>query len=71
MNEPELVEMDEFMVMGIEITTSLAAEASLTGAMLPRLWATFFGQKIEEKIPNRKDPQEFIGAYSDYDMDPK
>jgi len=71
MKEPELVEMDEFLVMGVEITTSLAAEASPTGAMLPRLWATFFGEKIEEKIPNRKDVNEFVGAYSDYDMNPK
>lgn len=71
MKEPELVEMDEFFVMGIEITTSLAAEASTNAAMLPRLWSTFFSEKLEEKIPNRKDANEWVGVYSDYDMDTK
>jgi predicted transcriptional regulator YdeE len=69
MTEPELVEMDEFFVMGIEITTSLAREASPTQALLPRLWATFFNEQVEGKVPHRKDPNEYVGVYSDYDMD--
>ena len=70
MKDPALIEMDEFLVMGVEITTSLAAEANGQTALLPRLWATFFSEKIEEKIPLRKDGNEYVGVYSDYDMGP-
>lgn len=71
MKEPTLVELDEFFVMGMEITTSEAREASPTTAILPALWRTFFTEKIEGKIAHRKDPNEHVGVYSDYDRDAK
>lgn len=71
MKEPVLVELDEFNVMGLEVTTSEALEAGLGTARIPVLWRTFFAEKVEEKIPGRKDPNEHVGVYTDYDRDPK
>jgi predicted transcriptional regulator YdeE len=71
MKDPVLVELEEFFVMGIEITTSEAREAVSTTALLPVLWRTFFSQRLEEKIGHRKDANEHIGVYTDYDRDPK
>jgi len=71
MKEPELVELEEFLVMGLEITTSEAREASPVTAVLPALWRTFFTEKLEDKIAHRKNPNEHVGVYSDYDRDAK
>jgi predicted transcriptional regulator YdeE len=71
MKEPVLVEMDEFLVMGIEVMTSESLEHGPATARLPLLWRTFFAEKIEEKIPHRKDPNEHVGVYADYDRDSK
>jgi len=73
MKEPVLVELDEFLVMGIETMTSETLESSDADpakARLPRLWATFFNEAIEEGIPNRKDRNEHVGVYTEYDRDP-
>ncbi|HSA60146.1 MAG TPA: GyrI-like domain-containing protein [bacterium] len=71
MKEPVLVELDEFFVMGIEVTTSEALEAGLGTARIPLLWRTFFAEKVEEKIANRRDPNEHVGVCTDYNRDPK
>lgn len=70
MKEPTLVELEEFLVMGLEIHTSEAIEAS-PAARLPLLWRTFFSEKVEEKIPHRKDPGEHVGVYTEYNRDLK
>jgi predicted transcriptional regulator YdeE len=71
MKEPELVEADEFLVMGIETTTSRAAEADFATARIPKLWGAFFSGQFEDKIPHRKDPNQVLGVYADHEMDPK
>ena len=71
MPESKLVEIDEFSVMGIEVSTSPAREADRRTARLPQLWGVFFSQDIAGKIPHAKDRNEHLGLYSDYDQDPK
>jgi len=70
MKEPQLTVVDEFQVVGIETVTSDEREEMFSQARLGMLWSTFFSEKVEEKIPNRKNDQEYFGVYGDYDMEP-
>jgi predicted transcriptional regulator YdeE len=77
MKEPVPVEMDEFLVMGIERRKTFETplnvnvrDAVYRRAFQPRVpgvWEVFFDHKIEEKIVARKNANELLFLYSDYD----
>lgn len=57
----------QFSVIGIEVRTNNAKEASADGS-IPKQWDKFFKEGIFEKIPN-KDGSEIVVVYSNYQSD--
>src|SRR4026209_437221 len=66
---PELVTHAGMTVVGIDITTSNAAERDPAKARIPALWGRFYGEGILSKIPGKKSPVLPVGVYTDYESD--
>jgi len=66
---PELVTLTEMTVVGIDITTSNAAERDPAKARIPALWGRFYGEGVLGKIPGAKSPVLPVGVYTDYESD--
>ena len=66
---PRVVEHAGAMVVGIDVTTSSAAEAdSATGAIGP-LWERFHADGTLSMIPAKLSPVFALGVYTDYESD--
>ncbi len=63
--KPELVELDGFTVVGMQVRTKNADEFNPQTAKLHQLWERFF----KTQIPNRKPTSPIYGVYSDYASD--
>jgi predicted transcriptional regulator YdeE len=61
---PEIVELKEFSVAGIEARTSNAKEM-IGGGAIPKQWDRFFKEGILQKIPHKVEPYIFV-VYTDY-----
>lgn len=61
------VTRDEQKVIGVEARTSNAAEADPENGKIPALWQKFF--EVQAKIPNKKNADTIIAAYTDYESD--
>jgi predicted transcriptional regulator YdeE len=66
---PSLVTCEEMAVLGIEVTTSNAAESDPDKARIPALWGRFFGEDVLSKIPGKRAPVSPVGVYTDYESD--
>lgn len=64
-SKPELVELDGFTVVGMQVRTKNADEFNPQTAKLHQLWERFF----TTQIPNRKPTSPIYGVYSDYASD--
>jgi predicted transcriptional regulator YdeE len=67
--QPELIACPPMVVLGIDVTTSNAAEADSSTAKLPGLWARFYQERVIEKIPGTTLPALPVGVYTDYESD--
>ncbi len=65
--EPRIVEQQEFSVIGIQVRTSNAKEMTGGGA-IPKQWASFFKDRIADKIPNKVDSA-IYAVYTNYASD--
>lgn len=61
------VEISGFTVIGIEVRTTNAKEATSEG-IIPKQWQKFFGQGTQQKILNRVG-SDVYAVYSDYASD--
>lgn len=61
---PKVVHQNEFSVVGIEVRTSNAKEATSDG-VIGKQWQKFFQDGVLEKIPNKLDGH-IYAVYSDY-----
>ena len=66
---PELVTHAGMTVVGIDVTTSNAAERDPANARIPALWGRFYGEGVLSKIPRKKSPVLPVGVYTDYESD--
>jgi len=66
---PELVTHAGMTVVGIDMTTSNAAERDPDKARIPALWGRFHGESVLSKIPGKKSPVLPVGVYTDYESD--
>jgi len=64
---PKVVHEDAFWVMGIEVRTNNAKEATSEG-LIGRQWQKFFQDGVLEKIPNKTGGY-IYAVYSDYASD--
>lgn len=64
-SKPELVELDGFTAMGLQVRTKNADEFNPQTAKIHQLWDSFF----KTQIPNRKPTSPIYGVYSDYASD--
>jgi predicted transcriptional regulator YdeE len=55
--------------VGIDVTTSNAAERDPTTAKIPALWARYYGEGVLSRIPRKKSPVWPVGVYTDYESD--
>jgi predicted transcriptional regulator YdeE len=67
--EPQLIACPAMTVLGIEVTTSNAAERDPAHAKLPRLWSRFFGEDVLSTVPGKRPPVHPLGVYTDYESD--
>jgi len=65
--EPKIVEQPEFSVIGIQVRTSNAKEATGGGA-IPKQWDRFFREGIADKIPDKVDST-IYAIYTNYASD--
>jgi predicted transcriptional regulator YdeE len=65
--EPQIIERQEFSVIGIQVRTSNAKEMTGGGA-IPKQWASFFKDGIAAKIPNKVDST-IYAVYTNYASD--
>jgi predicted transcriptional regulator YdeE len=64
---PEIVELKEFTVLGIEARTNNSKE--MTGAgIIPKQWDKFFNENIPARIPGKVDSN-IVVVYSNYQSD--
>lgn len=68
-SEPELTEVDTFLVAGMSVRTINQDEFNPTQAKLPQLWNQFFSTGMAEKIPNKVPDSSIFGVYSNYASD--
>lgn len=66
---PDLKNLPEFKVVGIEIRTSNAAEMNAASAKIPGLWGRFYQEKIPASIKHAKSDARVMGVYSKYASD--
>jgi predicted transcriptional regulator YdeE len=66
---PKIVMHDGGIVVGIDITTSNAAEIDPAVAKIPMLWARFYSEDILSRIPGKQLPALPMGVYTDYESD--
>ena len=65
--EPKIVEQPQFSVIGIQVRTSNAKEATGGGA-IPKQWDRFFREGIADKIPDKVDST-INAIYTNYASD--
>jgi predicted transcriptional regulator YdeE len=63
----QMVQMEQFDVIGIEARTSFSRE-KMPGGAIPELWGRFMKEGLLAKVPNRCDG-DIIALYTDYDSD--
>jgi len=57
------------IVLGIDVTTSNAAETDPDKARIPALWGRFYGEDVLSRLPGKKAPVLPVGVYTDYESD--
>ena len=67
--EPKVTMGGGMKVIGCGVRTSYSSELDSVTAKIPGLWKRFFEERLEEKIPNRTHPGNFLGVYTDYESD--
>jgi predicted transcriptional regulator YdeE len=67
--EPELVAHEGMTILGIDVTTSNAAESDPARARLPELWARFIRDNVLQRIPGQLSPIHPVGVYTNYEND--
>ena len=65
--ETQVVEQQEFWVIGIQVRTDNGKETAAGGA-IPRQWERFFKEAIADKIPHKVDSS-IYGVYTGYASD--
>ena len=63
------LKLDSFKVAGISVRTNNADESDPSKAKIRALYNRFFGENIEEQIPNKTNEDYFMGVYTDYESD--
>jgi predicted transcriptional regulator YdeE len=67
MTAPTLVRLVEKKIIGVEARTTNRAEANPGSAKIGALWQKFF--QVEKSIPNRKNTDTVLAAYTRYESD--
>ena len=65
--KPNVVELDAFEVMGVEVRTNNAKEAGAT-SVIPKLWQRVIQEHVLDDVPNRIG-QTIYAVYTDYASD--
>jgi len=65
--KPNVVELDAFEVMGVEVRTNNAKEAGAT-SVIPKLWQRVIQEHVLDVVPNRIG-QTIYAVYTDYASD--
>ena len=65
-NKPQLVQMPEMLVMGVEIRTTYARENNPGSAEMSKLWNRFLAEQLWLDVPVAVQPEIFYGVYTDY-----
>ena len=68
-SEPKVVDVDNFMVAGINVRTINRDEFNPQTAKLGDLWRSFWSDSLAEKTPNKRADSPIYGVYSHYDSD--
>jgi predicted transcriptional regulator YdeE len=66
---PTLVTHEGMTVLGIDATTTNAAEGDPAKARIPKLWARFYAEDVLSKLPRKRPPVLPVGVYTDYESD--
>lgn len=61
---PKIINRSEFRVVGVELYTSKSDEMDFK--QIPRFWNKFFDSNIGDMIPNKKDPDNYLGYSCDF-----
>ena len=62
--KPNVIQQDQFFIVGIEARTTTANEMSGHG-IIPKQWQRFFAEGILQKVPNKAD-QNIYAVYTDF-----
>jgi predicted transcriptional regulator YdeE len=63
---PQLVSHEGAVVLGIDVTTSNAAEANPAKGRIPALWEQFYRENVLARIPRQVTPGVPYAVYTDY-----
>ena len=63
------IKLASFKVAGISVRTNNADENDPSKAKIMGLYNKFFGENIEEQIPDKLNKDYFMGVYTDYESD--
>jgi predicted transcriptional regulator YdeE len=68
--EPQVVQVAEILVMGMEVRTTQQQELNPQTAKIPQLWNRFLTEQIWQDIPEAIEPVVFYGVYTDCALQP-
>lgn len=68
--EPQVVQVAETLVMGVEVRTTRQQERHPATAEIPKLWNWFLAEQIWQDIPEPIEPMVLYGVYTDYAIQP-
>src|SRR3954453_16322001 len=66
---PKIVRLDGGVVIGIDLVTSMPAEADPARGQIPAFWARFRNDNVLDKVPAKREPVMPVGVYTDYESD--
>ncbi|MBF2002959.1 MAG: effector binding domain-containing protein [Synechococcales cyanobacterium C42_A2020_086] len=64
--QPQWVQTQEMLVMGVEVRTTHAQEANPATAQIPALWNRVLTERLLDQIPSRVTPPLLLGVYTNY-----
>jgi predicted transcriptional regulator YdeE len=67
--QPVVVSVQPFVVSGLSARTVNRDEADPSRAKLPGLWGQFYGERLQDRIPSKRDGSLVYGVYSNYESD--
>ncbi|MDF2682212.1 MAG: yobU [Brevibacillus sp.] len=68
--KPTFVKLDEMCIAGIGIRTTNQQQSEGNGS-IGELWQRYYMEGIQDRTPDRLDPDVVLGVYSEYESDEK